>query len=100
MQFIAHCASRSQSNGGISNRRDCRMPTYDLLTSNFSTMSSTYQTILSGTVTVGEAGDAVTVHVTGQIGWMGAALYVVDVTGDRVMADRRPDGSRLGGPGR
>ena len=51
---------------------------FDLLTSNLSTMSSTYQTILSGSVTVGEAGDAVTVHVTGQIGWMGAAIYAVD----------------------
>ena len=50
----------------------------DLLTENISTMSSTYVTILSGSVTVGEAGDAVTVHVTGQIGWMGAAIYVVD----------------------
>ena len=37
----------------------------DLLTSNFSTMSSTYQTIMSGSVTVGESGDAVLVHVTG-----------------------------------
>ena len=36
------------------------------------------QTILSASVTVGESGDAVTVHVTGQIGWMGAALYIVD----------------------
>ena len=43
-------------------------------------MSSTYQTILSGSVTVGEAGDAVTVHVTGQIGWMGAVLYAVNDT--------------------
>ena len=51
---------------------------YDLLTADMSTMSSTYQTILSASVTVGESGDAVTVHVTGQIGWMGAALYVVD----------------------
>ena len=50
----------------------------DLLTANFSTMSSTYQTIMSGSVTVGESGDAVLVHVTGQIGWMGAALYVVN----------------------
>ena len=72
---------------------------FDLLTSNMSTMSSTYQTILSGAVTVGEAGDAVTVHVTGQIGWMGAALYVVD-TRAMIMADRRPDGSGVGSPGR
>ena len=50
----------------------------DLLTSNFSTMSSTYVTIMSGSVTVGESGDAVLVHVTGQIGRMGGALYVVD----------------------
>ena len=58
---------------------------FDLLTSNLSTMSSTYQTILSGAVTVGEAGDAVTVHVTGQIGWMGAVLYVADGgTGDNL----------------
>ena len=53
----------------------------DLLTSNFSTMSSTYVTIMSGSVTVGESGDAVLVHVTGQIGRMGGALYVVDVAG-------------------
>ena len=50
----------------------------DLLTSDFSTMSSSYQTIMSGSVTVGESGDAVLVHVTGQIGRMGGALYVVD----------------------
>ena len=52
----------------------------DLLTANFSTMSSSYQTIMSGSVTVGESGDAVLVHVTGQIGRMGGALYVVDST--------------------
>ena len=56
----------------------------DLLTANMSTMSSTYVTVLSASVTVGEAGDAVTVHVTGQIGRMGGALYVVDNTGDEL----------------
>ena len=58
----------------------------DLLTADFSTMSSSYQTIMSGSVTVGVAGDAVLVHVTGQIGWMGAALYVLgqDDTGDEL----------------
>ena len=73
---------------------------YDLLTSNFSTMSSTYQTVLSGSVTVGEAGDAVTVHVTGQIGWMGAAIYVVDFTGAelwRIDDSTNPGGSVLEG---
>ena len=56
----------------------------DLLTANFSTMSSTYQTIMSGSVTVGEAGDAVLVHVTGQIGRMGPTLYVADDAGDEL----------------
>ena len=32
---------------------------HDLLTANLSTMSSTYVTVLSGSVTVGESGDAV-----------------------------------------
>ena len=57
---------------------------YDLLTANMSTMSSTYVTVLSASVTVGESGDAVTVHLTGQIGWMGAVLYVVDLDGDEL----------------
>ena len=35
----------------------------DLLTSNMDTTSSTYSTLLSAAVTVGEAGDAVLVHV-------------------------------------
>ena len=56
----------------------------DLLTADFSTMASTYQTIMSGSVTVGESGDAVLVHVTGQIGRMGGALYVVDSAGDEL----------------
>ena len=49
----------------------------DLLTADMSTMSGTYQTIMSGSVTVAEAGDAVLVHVTGQIGRLGRALLVV-----------------------
>ena len=68
---------------------------YDLLTADMSTMSSTYVTVLSASVTVGEAGDAVTVHLTGQIGWMGAALYVVDNDGDELwrFADPTAPGS-------
>ena len=54
---------------------------YDLLTADLSTMSSTYVTIMSGSVTVGEVGDGVSVHVTGQIGRLGRALYVVDDDG-------------------
>ena len=54
---------------------------YDLLTSDLSTSRSNYETIMSASVTVGEAGDAVTVHVTGQIG-RSSSLYVVDNTGD------------------
>ena len=38
---------------------------YDLLYSGMSTMSLTYVTVMSGSVTVGEAGDAVLIHVTG-----------------------------------
>ena len=70
----------------------------DLLTANFSTMSSTYQTIMSGSVTVGESGDAVLVHVTGQIGRMvSGALYVVDETGDELwlVADPTAPGSAV-----
>ena len=49
-------------------------------------MSSTYVTVLSGSVTVGEAGDAVTVHVTGQIGWMrrGVLRSTGALTGDEL----------------
>ena len=61
---------------------------YDLLTADMSTMSSTYQTLMSASVTVGEVGDAVLARVTGQLGWMGAALYVVDECRRRVMASR------------
>ena len=73
---------------------------YDLLTADMSTMSSTYQTILSASVTVGESVDAVTVHVTGQIGWMGSALYVVDDTDDelwRIDDPTAPGGAVLEG---
>ena len=55
-----------------------------ILTDDMSTMSSTYQTILSADVTVGEAGDAVLVDLTAQLGWMGAALYVVDTSGSEL----------------
>ena len=51
---------------------------YDLLTADMSTMSSTYVTIMSASVTVGETGDAVTVHVTGKIGRMGGAFYLAN----------------------
>ena len=58
---------------------------YDLLTADMSTMSSTYVTVLSGSVTVGEAGDAVTVHVTGQIAKVGETiLYVADGGSDEL----------------
>ena len=53
---------------------------YDLLTADTTVMSSTYVTVMSGTVTTGEADDAVAVHVTGQFGVM-VSLYVVDDTG-------------------
>ena len=50
---------------------------YDLLTADMNIMSSTYVDVLSASVTTGEAGDAVAVHVTGQFGVM-RSLYVVD----------------------
>ena len=56
---------------------------YDLLTSDLSTSRSNYETIMSASVTVGEAGDTVLVHVTGQIG-RSSSLYVVDNTGDEL----------------
>ena len=55
-----------------------------LLTSAMSTMSSTYQTILSASVTSSAAGDRAIVHVSGQIGWMGANLFIVDDDGDEL----------------
>ena len=51
---------------------------YDLLTADTNIMSSTYVTVLSAPVTVGEVGDAVILHVTGRFGWMESVLYVVD----------------------
>ena len=57
---------------------------HDILTADTSTMSSTYVTLLSGEVDVGEAGDAVRVDVTAQLGWMGAALFVVDDGGREI----------------
>ena len=49
---------------------------HDLLTADSSTMSSTYQTLLSATVDVDEQGDRVLIDVTGQLGWMGTGLFV------------------------
>ena len=49
-----------------------------ILTADSSTMSSTYATVLSASVTVGAASDAVRVDVTALLGWMGPAVYVVD----------------------
>ena len=66
-----------------------------ILTADSSTMSSTYQTILSGAVTVGESVDAVIVHVTAQLGWMGAALYVVDNSGDDIWQMAGPENPAL-----
>ena len=51
-----------------------------ILTSDTSTMSSTYVDILIADVYVGEAGDAVRVDVTAQLGWMGAGLFIVEDT--------------------
>ena len=56
----------------------------DLLTADMSTSSATYVTIMSGEVTVGEAGDAVLVHLTGQIGWTGRVFYVADQSDDQL----------------
>ena len=55
-----------------------------ILTDDMSTMSSTYATVMSASVTVGAADDAVRVDVTALLGWMGAALYVVDNSGDEL----------------
>ena len=55
---------------------------------------------MSGSVTVGESGDAVLVHVTGQIGRMGGALYVVDDSGDELWLIGDPTDSGLGSRGR
>ena len=71
-----------------------------LLTSAMSTMSSTYQTILSASVTSGEAGDRAIVHVTGRIGWMGSALFVADQFGSelwQVEDPSRPQDAALEG---
>ena len=66
-----------------------------ILTSDTSTMSSTYVTLLSGHGGRGEAGDAVRVDVTGQLGWMGAALYVLVTNNlDQICADPRPWSTR------
>ena len=58
----------------------------DLVTATTSTMSSTYQTIMSATVDVGEQGDRVLIHVGAQIGRMGAGLYVSDTTDNMLWA--------------
>ena len=50
---------------------------YDLLSADMNIMSSSYQTIMSASVTVGEAGDAVSVHVQGQFGVI-LSLYLVN----------------------
>ena len=49
----------------------------DLLTSSINVMSSTYVTVMSGSVTTSEPGDSVLVHVTGQFRQMDP-LYIVD----------------------
>ena len=68
----------------------------DLLTADMNVMSSTYQTVMSASVTVGEAGDAVSVHVTGQFGVM-LSLYVADDSGNdelwRIDDPTAPDGA-------
>ena len=51
----------------------------DLLSADMSTTSSAYVTLMTASVTTGEAGDAVLAHVTGQFGLMNP-LYVVDTT--------------------
>ena len=70
---------------------------FDLLTADMSTMSSTYVSLMSASVTVGEAGDAVLARVTGQLGWMGAALYVVNyaTTSGEMWQMERPDNPAL-----
>ena len=67
----------------------------DLLTANMNIMSNTYVTVMSGTVTVGEAGDAVQVHLTGQFGVM-VSLYIVNSSTNRRLW-RMSDPSNPGG---
>ena len=69
---------------------------YDLLTSDMNIMSSTYVTVLSASVTVGETGDAVLVHVTGQFGLL-FPLYITDDAGSAERLWRQDDPTNPGG---
>ena len=51
---------------------------YDLLAADFSTMSPTYVALLSASVTVGEAGDAVLIQVVGRVVHRPSPLYIMD----------------------
>ena len=57
---------------------------YDLLAADFSTMSPTYVALLSASVTVGEAGDAVTIQVVGRVVHRPSSLYIVDIDGNEL----------------
>ena len=66
-----------------------------ILTADASTMSSTYTTMMSATVTVGDASDAVRVDVTALLGLMVGALYVVDNSGDELWQMEGPENPAL-----